>query len=199
MKLALFLAITTLALSDPMFAQKNWRDAGEYDLFNRISKEGADSAQQLALLRDWERLYPETEFKRERLMSFAVAHKSAGNLRESFNRATELFNSDSNDTNAIHLMLLVGPKLSDPTQTEIATVVAAANKILEPKPAPVPRASLMPTAEELAPVTSKDPEAQPVSTLLREMRRNAKPIQDPALARRQAAEAALAWANSRQR
>jgi hypothetical protein len=154
------------------------------NLVNRIAAE-ADPNRQIALLREWESLYPQTDFQRERLALFASAFHRSGKPAEAFTCALDLLNFDPADTGTLLLIATIGPSLPSPSEKQIAATEAAAVHLLSPRPRPVKPSPELPA--------SKDPEAERVGSLIRQMRRDAPAPIDPAIRQRRAAESALAW------
>ena len=209
-------AVLALAFLLPCFAQKNWTDRAEYDLFTRINKE-ADAAQQIALLYKWEAEYPQTEFERERLLYLLSAYKKIGRTAEAFTTAVRLRDLSKYDAAGLHWIVTIGPTLPQPSQEDIEIITAAANKLLLPRPVvtvtgttdPQEPGRVIPAAAPPLPVKLppasdpvKEAESQKVDSLIQDMRRNYRaqpPPPDPVVVQRTAAEAALAWIKSLKR
>jgi hypothetical protein len=209
-------AVLALAFLLPCIAQKNWTDRAEYDLFTSINEE-ADAAQQIALLYEWEAEYPDTEFQRERLLLLLSAYRKIGRTAEAFTTAVQLRDLSKYDSAGLHWIVTIGPTLPQPSQEDIETIAAAANKLLLPRPVvtvtgitdPLEPGRVIPVAASPTPVKPSPPpdpaqeaESQKVDSLIQDMRRKYRaqpPPPDPVVVQRAAAEAALAWIRSLKR
>ena len=210
--------VLSLAFSLSIFSQRSWTDKAEYDLHRSIVS-NSDPVQRIALISEWQARYPQTEFKRERLLLLAHANKLAGNTQESFAAAVQLLTLDSRDADALMLVVTVGPSLLNPSPDDISIISDSANKLLMPRP--VVRAvgfivnpdqtpkQVVPVVEPGPPPTppadtnlSPEAESQRVDFLIKDMRRNYRPAPippDPTIAQRAAAEAALEWLKTQTR
>lgn len=194
MKLLSMLVLVLLVAAATGFAQRHWANAEEYDLATQAGAE-RDPVQKLALLAEWETRYPQTEFHCERLVAFAMAYRKVDKPVEAFTAATQLLSLDPNDTEALSLIVVIGPSLPSPSEKQITATAEAATRLLNAPPTrPKPVTGSEPlTAPASSAAPAHDPEAERVSALLRKMRKNAPPLADPDVKRRQAAEAALEW------
>ena len=193
------LVVLCLALSLSVLAQRKWAEKDEYDLFLRISSE-MDPKQQIALLQEWEVRYPESEFQVERLVTLASAHRKTGHPEESLAAAIQGLSLSPYNGNAQMLVVMVGPTVTDPSEEDIASITAAANRMLAPRPVVTSRVPALPVVP--APASAvQEADSQRVDSLIRDMRRNyrAPAGPDSETARRAAAEAALAWVKSLKR
>ena len=80
------LFVLALALAVSGFAQKQWANKAEYDLYDRISME-TEVIQQIVLLREWESRYPDTDFKQERNLLLVAGYKKLGKSHDAFTLA----------------------------------------------------------------------------------------------------------------
>jgi len=190
MRRVLEVVILTVCLCVPSFAQKNWANKAEYDLYTRIAEE-ADAARQIGLLREWADLYPRSDFRQERLLLLASAQKKLGNLKEAFATAIELREFEPGNSSALNLIVTLGPSLQEPSSAQIAAVESAANELLSPRP--VPRVPVRNAAADIEDQVNSDPESQRVNETIRDMRRRNRAPVDPGASRRETAEKALAW------
>jgi hypothetical protein len=187
----LFVLVLALAVSG--FAQKQWANKEEYDLYDRISME-TEVIQQIVLLREWESRYPDTDFKQERNLLLVAGYRKLGKSHDAFTLATQLLDIDPFDAAALYLMVTVAPTLENPSAEQITATENAAKKLLIPRP----RAKDVPAPAETQATTgpasgrAPDPEARLVDELIREMRKGAR-VADPEKELRDIAEAALEW------
>ncbi len=175
-----------LSLAGSVLAQRNWASASEYELYTRITAE-KDAARQVELLREWETVYPNTEFRRERILTMALAYERLAQPAQAFFQATQLFKLDSSDIGGLSLIVRNGPSLQTPTPDQIRITAEAANKILLLPSRKSPEAS---TTNSTATVSSED-----VDDLLKNLRSGKREVDLDTL-RRIAAEKALAWVRS---
>jgi hypothetical protein len=188
--------VLLLTLAVAASAQKRWSDAQEYNLYTRVTSE-ANPVRQIELLREWVSAYPQTEFQRERILSFALAYQKTGKVLESFESASQLLRPNANDPVALYLMVTVGPALQSPSSEQITLIANAANALLSPRPRAVGRAVVeTPVGSAGLASSPKDPESQRVDEMLSGMRRNHVVREDPEVAMRAVAERALNWVRS---
>ncbi|HEY3298919.1 MAG TPA: hypothetical protein VGK34_09715 [Armatimonadota bacterium] len=195
MKNPVTLILLVLAFSVSVYAQRNWASASEYDLFNQIVGE-KDANRQLELLKQWESRYPNTEFRRERILTMALAYERVGQSANAFFNAKQLLNFDSSDISALGLIVKIGPSLQTPSPDQIRITEEAANRILlqlSRKRLESARSPEMPV--DTVSGQAKAPEEKRVDGLLGEMRHGKRDVDVEALPR-SAAESALDWVRS---
>src|SRR5438067_9800649 len=96
---ALVVAVLTIGVV-PAIAQKRIADQREFDLFQQASTE-PEPLKRLDALKEWESSYPNSEFRRERLLFFAVAYKDSGRAAKSLESATQMLQLDPKDIQAL--------------------------------------------------------------------------------------------------
>src|SRR5258708_6636523 len=84
----------------PAIAQRRIADQREFDLFQQASTEH-DALKRLVALREWEASYPNSDFRRERMLFFSVAYKESGQLANALQIATQMLKLDPRDINAL--------------------------------------------------------------------------------------------------
>ncbi len=100
-------------------AANNWKDSTEFDLYDRIFRE-SNANEKLKLLLEWRRLYPASDYARERQALFLRTYDSAGQGDEAFAAASELLQSDPPDVTAMLLLCYWAPRLKAPLQVLLA-------------------------------------------------------------------------------
>jgi len=92
--LAAVAAASIVQLADAQAAKKNWKDQGEYDLFNSASTSLGknDFAKALADLDTWKQKYPSSDFKDEFTVLYIQAYGGAKQPAKAVDTATELIN-----------------------------------------------------------------------------------------------------------
>jgi hypothetical protein len=192
--MTLALALAAGAQSPP----KQWAGADEYDRAS-VALEERDPAKRIVLLREWTERYAKTEFERERLISFAMAYQQIGDTRESLKSAVGALRSSADDPSILLFIAALGPMLTAPTDSEVATISASAVKLLSISLRPKPYGAAAPHPQPTAdPASLVDPETQRVLAFVRRLRaaRASSAEADPEVIKRQIAEAALQWAKS---
>ena len=132
MRIGLVAAVLCIILAFPSAGQtspRNWKDRGEYDLANRITSE-SNPDEQLKLLLEWRRLYPASDFTRERQLLFLQTYDSAGRGDEAFAAAGELLQRDPSNGTAMLLLCSWAPRLKGPPEGAAALVKKAATELL---------------------------------------------------------------------
>ena len=123
------LACLLLVVSGYGQATKIWKDRAEYDLYDRIAREST-GGEKLKLLSEWKRLYPNSDFQRQRLTLFVSAHDAAGQPEETFAAAKELLESDPANLTALRALCKWAPQLKDPPAGTAGFVRKSAEALL---------------------------------------------------------------------
>ena len=132
MRANLMAAVLCIILAFPggcQTPQKNWKDRSEYDLANRITSE-SNPDEQLKLLLEWRRLYPASDFTRERQLLFLRTYDAVGQGDEAFAAASELLKTDPSDPTTMLLRCSWAPRLQAPPEGAAALVKRAATELL---------------------------------------------------------------------
>jgi len=132
MRSGLIAAVLTAAIAVPIWCQapaKSWKDRAEFDLCDRITRE-PDPGEKLKLLLDWRRLYPATDFARERQSMFLRAYDEAGQGDQAFEAARELLETDSSNLMAMLVLCRWAPTLKKPPEGAAGLVKKAAAELL---------------------------------------------------------------------
>src|SRR5215813_13612072 len=113
-------------------AQPQWKDQAEYDLFQNITKETAP-AKRLELLNSWTSKYPESAFKKQRLIFYLVTYQGMNNPAKMVDAAKDILAVDPNDVNALMWLAYFGPSVPNPpTADSLAAGEKAAQGLLNP-------------------------------------------------------------------
>jgi len=132
MRTCLVVAILGMILTLPGICQtpqKNWKDRAEFDLASRSTSE-SNPEEQLKLLLEWRRTYPESDFTRERQSLFLRAYDAAGMGDEVFSTASEMLRSDPSDGTAMLMLCSWAPRLKAPPDGTAALVRKVAADLL---------------------------------------------------------------------
>ncbi len=132
MRTSLVAAVLGIILAFPGTGQtspKNWKNRAEYDLYARIASESSAS-EKLKLLLEWRRLYPASDFSRERQSLFLRTYDAAGQGDEAFAAASELLQTDPSDLTAMLLLCSWAPRLKAPPEAAVGLVKKVATELL---------------------------------------------------------------------
>lgn len=183
----------------PAIAQRHIADQRELNLFRQVSTE-PDALKRLVTLQEWEVLYPNSDFRRERMLYFSAAYKESGQVANALQIATQMLNLDPRDIKALMMIVKIGPTLEAPSLDQVKAVEDAALNILYLAPelaqaATAPRIPKQGVADATA-IQANDPEMERTIQMIREWRRNwpIKTAADVESEFRAIAETALAWA-----
>ena len=132
MRIGLVAVVLCIILAFPSAGQtspRTWKDRSEYDLANRITSE-SNPDEQLKLLLEWRRLYPASDFTRERQLLFLRTYDAAGQGDEAFAAASDLLQTDPSDLTAMLLLCAWAPRLKAPPEGAAALVKKTATDLL---------------------------------------------------------------------
>ena len=132
MRTSLVAAVLCIILAVPgscQTAAKSWKDRAEFDLYGRVASE-SNASEKLKLLLEWRRLYPASDFTRERQSLFLRTYDSAGQGDEAFAAASELLQSDPSDVTAMLLLCYWAPRLKAPSEGAAGLVKRVATELL---------------------------------------------------------------------
>jgi len=100
--IATLFTVTSLAGQAP---KQNWKDRGEYDLYEAAIK-AADNNKKLELLNTWNQKYPTTDFRTERQLLFLNTYNAMGNGEQVMRTGNEILVTDPKNLQALYLMTL---------------------------------------------------------------------------------------------
>ncbi len=192
MRTSLVAAVLCTILVLPSSCQtmaKSWKDRAEFDLYERISRE-SNVSEKLKLLLEWRRMYPASDFTRERQSLFLRTYDSAGQGDEAVAAASELLQSDPSDVTAMLLLCYWAPRLKAPPEGAAGLVKKAATQVLARLDQDFPMSS---TRREIGSFFDSIESGKPART---EQVSNQARKQQRAKAE-QVARQALDWANAR--
>ena len=109
--------------------QKNWKDRGEYDLYDSITKE-AGAAKKLELLNAWKEKYPATDFKQERLQLYLTTYQALNQPAKMVETAQEMLANDPKDLQALYWIAFLTPSLGKNTEDVLQPGEKAASGLL---------------------------------------------------------------------
>jgi hypothetical protein len=125
--------------------QKNYKDRGEYDLYNQAVQQAKDPKAQLQTLQTWQDKYPQTDFETERLQLFIsalrqLAPSDPAAAKQLIERCNQLLKIDPKNFQANYFLALWGPRTggASPSPDLESQVDTASHTVLDnlpPKPA----------------------------------------------------------------
>ncbi len=113
-------------------AQKNWKDAQEYEMYSAVVKE-TDPKKKVALLNAWKDKYPTTDYKLERLQLYLNAYQQAGDLHKLVETLNELIEMNPKDTlpmGAVMYYVMLPAYEATPSAGTLDTAEKVANSAL---------------------------------------------------------------------
>ncbi len=108
---------------------KQWKDRGEYDLFDSISKE-QDLNKRLALLGSWKQKYPASDYSSERSQFLLDAYARLNQPDKVIETAGEAIQADPKNLQALALAMVNVQRLPKPTPEQLGIGEQAANGLL---------------------------------------------------------------------
>jgi hypothetical protein len=98
---------------------------GEYDAYNAVVKE-TDPKKKLALLDAWKQKFPQTDYKKDRLLHYLDTYKNLNQAEKMLGTAKEIITDDPKDFTALYWIATIVPTL--PKAAENAEYVELAAK-----------------------------------------------------------------------
>jgi hypothetical protein len=131
----LFVCLAAFSLASQ--AQKNYKDSGEYDLFQTVVQDVDSGAFAKALtdLDAWQAKYPESEFKDERQFFEVLAYTGSGRMSEALDAGAELLGSAKARLDAakqvrlLYTITTALPQIPQPTPKQLAAGEKAARDL----------------------------------------------------------------------
>lgn len=112
---------------------KNYKDHGEYDLYNEVAKDFAanNSSKALTDLERWSEKYPESEFNEDRQLLYVQAYSGVNQMPKALDAAGPILAKDQPANSASVLRLLYAAvsaiqRVPDPSAPQVATATKAA-------------------------------------------------------------------------
>lgn len=84
--------------------KKNWKDRAEYDLYDAITKD-TNARTRLDKLQQWEKQYPQTDYKLERETLLVTTHAGLNQPKETTEAAKQLFADDPKNFTALYYIM----------------------------------------------------------------------------------------------
>ncbi len=135
--IAAVLVLLTAALLGAQEKKKEWKDRGEYDIYESITRT-QDPNQWLAAIEKWKQQYPQSDYSDVRRQLALETYRALNKPREAFNAAEEVLKDNPN--NLVALSAIVGyiyslvplgtNPLSSQQQSDLDTAEKAAQSIL---------------------------------------------------------------------
>jgi tetratricopeptide (TPR) repeat protein len=125
---------SALAQAQPAAGQPQWKDQAEYDLFKQVTST-TDAAKRLPLLDSWKEKYPDSAFKKQRLLIYQTTYQGMANTAKAVETAKEILTLDPNEPNALYFLTNYG-QILPPTADSMATGEKAAHALLALDKAP---------------------------------------------------------------
>lgn len=113
-----FAAVPPVVAQQPAAGQapaKNYKDRGEYDVFNKVTQT-TDPKARLEVLNTWQDKYPQSDYSQERLQYYILAlsqlaQSDATQRQPLVNKCQELLKLDPKNANALYLIAFWGPAI----------------------------------------------------------------------------------------
>ncbi len=127
-----FLLLCALASAQ---SPKNYKDHGEYDLYNEVIKDFAtnNSSKTLTDLERWSEKYPDSEFNDDRQLLYVQAYSGANQMSKALDAAGPILAKDqlppANSAGVLRLLYAAASaiqRIPDPSAPQIATATKAA-------------------------------------------------------------------------
>jgi tetratricopeptide (TPR) repeat protein len=133
-KTIISLVAIALVIGIPAYAEKNWKDRAEYDLYTEITKPDATPAARLQNLEKWKAAYPQSEYADTRQKIYLITYQQMNNHRAAFDMANEILKTDPNDAASVqeilgYLRALMPTKPSDPLTPQNKADLDTAEKL----------------------------------------------------------------------
>jgi len=96
--------------------QKNWKDRAEYDLYDAITKD-TNAKTRLDKLEQWQKQYPQTDYKIERATLLVTTHAALGQAKETTDAAKQLLADDPKNFTALYYTMYFTQPLYGQSQT----------------------------------------------------------------------------------
>ncbi len=113
--------------------QKQWKDRGEFDLYDSITK-ATDPNKRVELLNTWKEKYPNTDFKIERLALYLGAYQQLNKPQEIVQTSKEIIALDPKNIQALFFVTYLIPLMNQTTAQvppdQLDAAEKAANGIL---------------------------------------------------------------------
>jgi hypothetical protein len=128
--------------------QKNYKDRGEYDLYNQAVQQAKDPKTQLQTLQTWQDKYAQTDFEQERLLLFInalrqLAPSDPTAAKQLIDKCTALLKLDPKNFQGNYFLALWGPRVgqANPSPDLLSQIDAAAHGVLDNLPSKPPNMS----------------------------------------------------------
>jgi tetratricopeptide (TPR) repeat protein len=112
--------------------EKQVKDRAEYDLYQSITQE-KDGTKRLGLLDQWKQKYPDTAFKKERLLYYLNTYKDLGQPQKMIDTAKEILAIDPKDLTSLYYITIleVNQNPTNPPEAAMSDAEKAAKGVLE--------------------------------------------------------------------
>ena len=122
---------TSSALAQAPAKQKQAKDAAEVELFKESSPQTApDPNKRLAALNTWKEKYPETDYKLERALFYALTYQALNQPVKMFEAANEVLSIDPKEINALGWVTALTESVP-PTAENLSASEKAAQSLLQ--------------------------------------------------------------------
>jgi tetratricopeptide (TPR) repeat protein len=109
---------------------KNWKDRGEYDLYDSILKDTTPQTR-LDKLNQWKDKYAQSDFADQRRALYLDTYVKLGKVAEALGAAKEILAADPKDFNGLYYTMLLTPQLPPPVTADALDAASkAANSLL---------------------------------------------------------------------
>jgi len=113
----------------PAEKKPQYKDQQEYTLYDSATKE-TDANKKLALLNTWKEKYPDSDFKKERLVLYLNTYQTLGQGAKMVETAKDILALDPKDITALYWITFLAPTVGNNSADAVATATKAANGLL---------------------------------------------------------------------
>jgi tetratricopeptide (TPR) repeat protein len=113
----------------------NWKDRAEYDLALEVRAEAAPQ-KRIALLDQWTKKYPNSEYQQARRELYLSAYQSLGDSQRMLATARDMLASHPDNLVGLYWCALLAPEASEASADLLAAAENAARQLLEQKQRP---------------------------------------------------------------
>jgi tetratricopeptide (TPR) repeat protein len=109
--------------------QPNWKDRGEFDLFDSIQKD-TNAQTRLDKLNQWKDKYPQTDFTAQRGQLFLATYAALNQPAKALEAAKEILATTPSDFTGLYYTMLLTPQIPTPSADQIDAASKAATSLL---------------------------------------------------------------------
>ncbi len=120
---------TPAAPGTPAAPEKKVKDRAEYDLYDSITKE-TNPAKRLESLNTWKEKYPDTDYKKERLLFYLTTYAQLNQPAKAIDTAKQILAIDPKDFTSLFYITNLTPSMNDTSPAALDSGEKAAQGVL---------------------------------------------------------------------